>query len=200
MNQLKDILDLNEKVLWEGKPAFIPFIASGLPFLGFGILWGFIDATFITQAFSSPAPDLFLIPFFLLHLFPLWGSIANMFRLLFSFKNTHYALTDKRAIMRTGFWGVDFKAIDYDKIEDLRVDVNPIENMFGVGSIKINTGLMAGRGGVVYDSISAIADPYKVFKLLKTTSVNIKTDWNYPNKLRPSDNPGYGTRYNPEKS
>lgn len=34
-------------------------------------------------------------------------------------------------MMRSGFWGTDFKAIDYDKIADLTVTVNPIENIFG---------------------------------------------------------------------
>ena len=28
--------------------------------------------------------------------------------------------------------------------------------------------------------------------------VDIKTDWNYPNKLRPEENPGYDTKYEPK--
>jgi hypothetical protein len=196
-DQLKDILDSDENVLWEGKPVFIPFIASGLPLLGFGILWGIMDYGIFSNSFTSSNPS-FLIPFFLLHLAPLWMGIFNVIRLLFIFNNTLYASTNKRIILRTGFWGIDFKSIDYDKILDIRVDVNPFENMFRVGTIKINTGLTGNKGAPIYDSIGAIQNPYGVFKQIKTVSVNIKTDWNYPNKLRPSENPGYKTKYKPE--
>jgi membrane protein YdbS with pleckstrin-like domain len=187
-------------VLWEGKPVFIPFVASGLPFLAFGILWGIMDYSFIQNAFTSPnGLSAGLVPFFLLHLAPLWLGILNMARLLLVFNNTDYAVTNKRVLMRTGFWGIDFKAIDYDKIQESRVDVNPLEKMFGVGTIRLNTGMTGNKGQAVYDSISAIPHPYEVFKKLKLTTVDVKTDWNYPNKLRPSENPGYGTAYRPER-
>ena len=47
-------------------------------------------------------------------------------------------------MLKSGFWGIDFKAIDYDQILDLEVS-------------------------------------YDVFKRIKEVSVNVKTDWNYPN-------------------
>ena len=198
MDQLKDILDSDENILWEDKPTFIPFIATGLPFLAFGIIWGLIDYGFIKNSLSTPNFINTMIPFFLLHLMPLWLSILNVVRLLLSFNNTRYAITNKRVILRTGFWGIDFKSIDYDKIIDIRVDVNPIEKIFSVGSIRINTNQIDTRHAQVHDSITAITNPYEVFKKIKTVSVNIKTDWNYPNKLRPEKNSGYETKYTPE--
>ncbi|OGK20386.1 hypothetical protein A3C23_03910 [Candidatus Roizmanbacteria bacterium RIFCSPHIGHO2_02_FULL_37_13b] len=199
-NHIQDVLDDNEKIIWQDKPTFIPFVASGLPFLGFGIIWGIMDSSFIVKSLSAPMNlDLMLIPFFLIHLMPLWLGILNFVRLFLVFNNTAYATTNRRILLRTGFLGIDFRSIDYDKIQDIRVDVNPFENMFGVGTIKINADFSGNRGVHIYGSISAIADPYKVFKQIKTVSVNIKTDWNYPNKLRPSDNPGYKTEYQPEE-
>lgn len=198
-DQLKNILDNDEKISWEGKPTFIPFIASGLPFLGFGIIWVIMNYNFIQNTSSNPnGLDITSIPFLLVQLMPLWLSILNLVRLFLVFKNTTYATTNKRILLRGGFWGIDFKSIDYDKIFDIRVVVNPIENIFGVGSIKINAGLMGGMGTPIYDSIAAISNPYEVFKQIKTVSVNIKTDWNYPNQLRPSENPGYKTEYKPK--
>lgn len=196
-NQLIDVLDNDEKILWEGKPTFLPFLASGLPLLGFGIIWGIMDYGFISKAFTSSRQG-FLIPFFILHLMPLWLGIINIIRLFLVFNNTAYAATNKRLLIRSGFFGIDFKSFDYDKIIDLRVDVNPLENIFSVGSIKINTGLTGSKETPIYDSIAAITNPYGVFKQIKTASVNIKTDWNYPNKLRPQENPGYKTKYKPE--
>lgn len=199
LDQMKDILDNDEKIIWEGKPTFIPFIASGLPFLGFGIIWGLFDYNLIRNIFtSSNSINYALVPFFLLHLMPLWIGILNFVRLFLVYNNTSYSITNKRVLMRSGFLGIDFKAIDHDKIVDITVDVNPIENMLGVGTIKINSGLIGNKGARVYDSLIAISRPYEIFKKLKTVSVDIKTDWNYPNSLRPNENKGYKTKYIPE--
>jgi hypothetical protein len=50
----------------------------------------------------------------------------------------------------------------------------------------------------VYDRWEAIPNPYDVFKQLKKTAVDIKTDFNYPNAFRPEKNPGYNTKYDPK--
>ncbi|MDD5427613.1 MAG: PH domain-containing protein [Candidatus Omnitrophica bacterium] len=165
-----------------------------------GLLWGAIDyfgfIRNMAMAKNGPPPG-FIIPFFALHLFPFWGSIANMFRLVLVHKNTFYAITNKRVMMRSGFWGIDFNAIDYDKISDVQVTVNPLENILGVGTIRISAGKVSSKGNPLTNDFIAIQNPYEIFKKLKTVMVDIKTDWNYPNKLRPEDNPGYDTKYEP---
>jgi hypothetical protein len=35
----------------------------------------------------------------------------------------------------------------------------------------------------------------KHIKKMKSIAVDIKSDINYPNKLRPEDNPGYNSKY-----
>ena len=35
----EQIRDPNESVLWAGRPAFLPFLASGIPFLMLGLIW-----------------------------------------------------------------------------------------------------------------------------------------------------------------
>ncbi len=99
--------------------------------------------------------------------------------------------------MRSGFWGTDFKAIDYDKISDIEVNVNPVENLYGVGRVQAFSGRTTSKGANIYDKFIVIPEPYEVFKKIKEVSVDIKTDWNYPNALRPEKNPGYKTRYEP---
>jgi hypothetical protein len=143
--------------------------------------------------------QLALLCFFGLHLFPFWASILNMVRLALVYDNTCYAFTNKRLMMRSGFWGIDFKAIDYDKIADLEVNVNPIEDLFGVGTILAYSGRTGDQGRQFTDRFTAISNPYQVFKKIKEVSVDIKTDWNYPNAMRPAENPGYQTQYNPKK-
>jgi len=199
--QFHAVKDEDEKFIWVGEPMFAPFICSGIPFLIIGLLWGAMDYFgFIRQIgnANNKPPAGFIIPFFALHLFPFWGSILNMFRLILVHKNTFYAITDKRVMMRSGFWGIDFNAIDYDKISDIQVTVNPLENILGVGTIRISAGKVTSKGNPLTDDFIAVKNPYEVFKKIKTVMVDVKTDWNYPNKLRPEDNPGYGTKYEPK--
>lgn len=196
--QFRVVKDDDEDFVWIGEPAFLPFICSGIPFLIFGLLWGAFDFFgFIVH--MKKAQMGFMIPFFALHLFPFWGSVLNIFRLVLVHKNTFYAITNKRVMMRSGFWGIDFNAIDFDKISDIQVRVNPLENMFGVGTLRFSAGKVSSKGSPLTEDFIAIANPYDVFKKVKTVSVDVKTDWNYPNKLRPEDNPGYKTKYEPKQ-
>ncbi|MGE5606141.1 MAG: PH domain-containing protein [Bacteroidota bacterium] len=198
--QFEAVRDSDEEILWTGKPALIPFILSGIPFLIIGLIWGILDLGFF-GVFSKNQlmgeMSTFITVFFIIHLFPCWGSILNLLRLFLVHNNTYYAFTNKRLMMRSGFWGTDFKAIDYDKIADLTVTVNSIENIFKVGTISAFTGNMTAKGMRIYDRFLAISNPYEVFKKIKELAVDVKTDWNYPNALRPETNPGYRTKYDP---
>jgi len=201
LSRFESIRYQNEEIFWAGKPAFVPFLVTGIPFLIFGLIWGAIDYyAFILPMGKGNGQFLgFAIPFFALHLAPLWLSILNMLRLFLVHGNTFYAFSSKRLLARTGFWGADFKTVDYDKIFDLEVNVNPVESMFGVGTIRAFSGRTTSKGARIYDRFTAISNPYEVFKRIKEVSVDIKTDWNYPNSLRPEANPGYPTKYELKK-
>lgn len=192
--QFEAVKDTDEEMLWAGRPNFTAFIIRGIPFLCFGLLWGAIDYFGFIRNMDKGMSG-FSIPFFILHLIPFWGSILNMIRLFLVHGNTCYAFSNKRLMMRSGFWGTDFKVVDYDKISDLEVNVNPIENLLGVGTIQAFSGRVSDEGGRLYDKFIGINDPYGVFKKIKEVSVDIKTDWNFPNAMRPEVNPGYRTKY-----
>ena len=73
---------------------------------------------------------------------------------------------------------------------------------FDVGTIKFFSGRTQTDEGTttkLYDKWEAISNPYEVFKNVKQVSVDIKTDYNYPNALRPDNNPGYNAKYNWKK-
>ena len=58
--------------------------------------------------------------------------------------------------------------------------------------------MSASPGGRVFTMVIGflgVANPYEVFKQIKEAAINVKTDWSYPNALRPAVNPGYHTRY-----
>lgn len=192
------VKDADEQFYWIGKPNFTAFVLGGIPFLIIGLIWGSFDYFFIAQfskAENGTGMMKFVIPFMALHLFPFWASILNIIRLVLVHKNTYYAVTNKRLMMRSGFWGIDFVSLDYDKIADIEVRVNPIENLLGVGTIQAFSGNMSSRGVRLYDKFIGIEKPYEIFKQIKEVSVDVKTDWNFPNAIRPAVNPGYQTKY-----
>ncbi len=196
------VKDNDETIYWTGQPKFVPFLAKGIPFLIIGLLWGAFDLFFLMNMMSIGGGQPFIWIFMLLHLFPFYGSILNMFRLALVHQNTFYAITSKRLMLRTGFFGIDFKAVDYDKIQNLEVNVGPLEKLFNVGTIRAFTGEYAHtKNGTrpLFNEFIAIDEPYEVFKKIKQVSVDIKTDWNYPNKLRPEENPGYNSKYTPKE-
>jgi len=164
------ILDKDEKFLWAGQPDRLPFLLGGLPFLFFGMIWGAIDYFGFIRHMGGPhgIPLGFAIPFFALHLVPFWGSILNMFRLVLVVGNTCYAVTPKRLLLRSGFWGTDFASFDLSQIANLDVNVNPIENAHGVGTIRFYANsIAANTGRMVLCRFVGIAGPYDVYKLVR---------------------------------
>ena len=199
--EFEAVRDSGETLLWAGKPHYAPYLATAAPMLIFGLLWGAFDLGFLFMAHAAKAPmglKVMMIPFFAIHAFPAWGSILYVLYLAASYKNAAYAITNRRVVLRGGLWAPNFKSFDMDQIAEVDVEVGPLEKLLGCGSVRINTGRTSSKGATLYDSFVAVDEPYEVYKLLKTTEVDIKTDWNYPNKLRPSDNPGYRTEYRPD--
>ncbi len=199
--EFDQIRDSNEHVIWAGRPAHLPYVANGIPFLVLGLIWGSVDFFgFIRPMFfgSHKAPPEFLgfaIPFFALHMFPCWAGILNMLRLAYVWNNAAYALTDKRLLFRGGFWGISYDSVDLDQITDFQVNIGPIEKSLGVGSVSVNAGRTTSRGAIQMQTFIGIQDPYNVYKGIKKVSLDIKSDLEYPNKLRPPENPGYNTAY-----
>lgn len=197
--EFDSVKDDDEDILWTDKPKFIPYTITALG-LGTGVLifLGVYYAMTKNVKNSEGTTGIFSIWFAAIPvIFFLW----SFFRKIFSYKNTSYAFSNRRVMVRSGFIGTDFKIIDYDKISDIEVSVNFIERAFNVGTIKFFSGRTESNDGMttkIYDRWEAIANPYEVFKQLKKVSVDIKTDFNYPNALRPDTNPGYRTKYNPK--
>ena len=195
--EFDSVKDNDEEIIWIGKPVFTPYMFSGLGAglytIAFGIIW-------ILLAFNSGANNASggVHFFWLFGLLPLCQGVYVLANRLFSYSNTAYGYSNKRVMMRTGFIGTDFKTIDYDKISDIEVTVNVIERIYNVGTIRFFSGRTQTEKGnttKLYDTWSSIENPYEVFKMVKQTSVDIKTDFNYPNALRPDTNTGYKTKY-----
>ena len=198
--EFESVKDDNEEILWTEKPTFFPFLITSLGLLAgaaifVGIYWAFTHIGSDEAKFDGVFNRVFIM-------FPIGFSLFAFLKKLLAYSNTVYAYTNRRVMIRTGFIGTDFKSIDYDKISDIEVTVNFIERAYNVGTIKFFSGRTETNDGTttkLYDRWEAIPNPYEVFKKVKQVSVDIKTDYNYPNALRPDTNPGYNTRYEGKK-
>jgi hypothetical protein len=148
-------------------------------------------------SFTSPMMfflPLFFLPFYLIGLAmissPLWQILA--------YRKAAYMVTDKRILISKGIIGTDFKLLDYDQIQNIEVNVGITDKFFSTGSISIFTGEVVRTKNSYRnqkDWLVGLNNPYEVFKMIKKTSHDIKTDIEYPNDYRPKENLGYQTEY-----
>lgn len=200
--EFQAVTEPGEAVFWTGRPVFWPFVLHAVPIVLFGIFWGLMDLGILGHAASASKGrvDLFLYVFGFLHSFPAWGSIGYAVYLVMVYGNTVYGYTNRRLLMRSGVIGTSFKSVDYDTIQELDVSVGVIDRLFGTGTVRAYAGRNTSKGNRIYDQFVSIANPYEVFRAIKGVEVDVKTDWNYPNAMRPAVNPGYKTEYKPGAS
>lgn len=202
MEEFDKVLNENEKVFWQGKPAFWPFFLSVTPISLFGAIFMVAGLFPLYRAIVNQQFFLILFPHFWVGLVVFLG-IPIYKALVYS--KTAYAITNKRVILQTGLVGRDFNMADFDQITNAEVDVGVLDKLFGngSGSIHISTAgtFRTGKHGPIAAPyrLSNIAKPYDVFRFFKKVSFDVKTDIDYPNKYRPGTNPGYRSVYKPGK-
>src|SRR5262249_15389861 len=138
-----------------------------------------------------------LIPFAIMHAFPAWGSIGYAIYLALVYGNTVYGYTNRRLLMRSGVVGTSFTSVDYDKIQELNVNVGIIDRLFGTGSVRAYSARMPWRGRRIGAQLVSIPTPYEVSRATRGVEVDVKPDWTSPTPMRPAVNPGYQTDYKP---
>jgi uncharacterized membrane protein YdbT with pleckstrin-like domain len=145
---------------------------------------------------------IFLLPHFWIGIILIFGVPVYQF---FSFKNVNYAITNKRVVMEQGWIGRKFETVDFDQVTNTDVSIGVFDKLFGggSGSIVIATAGSAtyarqGQTGRPY-TMRNIPNPYQVYKFFEKVEQDVKTDIEYPNALRPAENPGYKTDYDPNK-
>ncbi len=195
-NSVEDVLSAGESVLWRGKPNKKAYILQEMvKMLPIAIIWLLFDGAFIVGisiGMSRGAMSLallgFIIPFFLLHLTPVWLWLGRTIKAAVEIQNIEYVVTDRRIIVRSGVIGIDFKFLNYGEIESVYVKVSWTDKLFKVGDIYVNA---STNSAVLFD----IKNPYIIGTKLQKVVTDIKTDMSYPNAIRPDFNPGYDTEY-----
>lgn len=191
-----------EELIWSSKPKKSAYIINQiLIMMPFALLWLVFDSFFIIVLIGSGQINsmlFFVIPFFALHLMPVWIWLGNIITSNRKWKNTKYYITDKRIIIQNGLISENFQTIYYKDIKNVNLRIGLIDKLLNVGDIYFDLGHYSGNQNtsVVRAAFLDIENVREIYPKLQKIVMDIQTDIEYPNALRPNNNPGYDTKYN----
>ncbi|HCE34436.1 MAG TPA: hypothetical protein DEQ88_03600 [Clostridiales bacterium] len=194
LKNIEDVIGSDEQILWSGKPKKRAYLINAFTkMLPIALIWLLFDGAFIglmigTMDEIPTAIKIFMVVFFLFHLMPVWIWLSHVLTANRQHENLEYAFTNKRIIIKSGIIGIDFKNIYYSEIDSVNLKVGIVDRIEKVGDIYIKSN---GGANVLYD----LENPYTLTEKLQKIVVDIKTDIQFPNNLRPTDNDGYSTKY-----
>lgn len=200
VNDLKNLIGANETVFYEGKPDKKCFIAESIfnKLLPIALVWGIIDFGIIGSSFSggfAGGMNFILIPFFALHLMPVWIYLAGAVSSFVRYKNTYYIVTDRAIYISGGVLSKTFKTKPFAEMSHIDLHRGIFDQLFGVGDIIATSSHNPDKTGNANIEISSISNYSEVFKLVKKLQTDIFSDTMYPNDMRPPENHGYNTKY-----
>ncbi len=194
---VNDVLVNGESIIWNGKPKKSAYIINKFfTMLPFAIIWLMFDSIFIISFIASGnfmEMLWFIIPFFALHLMPVWIWLSNVLTAKKNWENTEYYVTDKRIIIESGFIGMNYQTIYYKDIKNVYLRIGVIDKLLKVGDIYFD--INQNRTQFFVD----LENPYELYTKLQKIVLDIQTDIEFPNNLRPNENNGYNTKYIPKE-
>ena len=192
----RPVLAAGEHILWSGKPKKNAFIAShSLTMMPIAIVWICFDFTAISSIFSSGNIQWFLIGFFALHMMPVWIWLGSLITAPKRWRNTNYYVTNRRIIIQGGFLAVNEKSLFFKEIRSVQSKVGLFYKLSGTGSILFNAEMISGNNKATPPSFQYLENAGAVYQRVQRTVLDMQTDMEYPNALRPEENPGYKTDY-----
>lgn len=202
---IETIIMEGEQVIWKGKPKKSAFIVNKVvTMLPIALLWLLFDGIVMKSVFLGPGKGpmfMIMILFFAVHLIPVWIWLGNVMTAKKRWENTQYAMTNKRIIIQTGFIGMDYKSLNYKDICNVRLNVGVIDKLLKVGDIYFDTNIswanlpVRGKKMGNEQAFLDLTNVYELYPKLQKIVLDIQTDIEYPNELRPETNAGYTTQY-----
>lgn len=183
-SETKSGLDINsfllpsENILLKKYPKKSAYVAGKcLKLAPIAILWAVIDISILFLIFSSGIPTFalfFIIPFFALHLTPLWAWIASLIKANREHKTILYLITDKRILELRGDVKYVYASVFFDEIKDAKLNIGFVDKLLGVGDITIITNDKQLVLSDISDSINLHTKIMALIKNPKSTSDEIE--------------------------
>ena len=199
-DDLKQMIDNNEKVMWEGKPNKKCYIFESIfnPLLPFAIIWAIFDFGFIEFGFGNQNQGGILwalIPFFALHLMPVWLYLGGVLLCRKRYNNTYYIVTDKAIYISQGVISKKIQTKPFAEMSHIDLHRGIFDQMFNVGDIICTSSQRGINDTADIIHIASVSDYTKVLNIIKKLQQDIYSDIMYPNDKRPAENHGYNTEY-----
>ena len=203
-SDLEAMVGMNESILWRGKPDKKCFILESIfnPMLPFALIWAIIDLSVIGFTFGvSGGMLMFIVPFMLLHLMPVWIYIGGVIMSFRKHRNTEYIITDKGIYISGGIFAYRYEMKPFTDLSHINIHRGIFDQWLGVGDVVTvcsHTGYSSSSSHSHSShglTICDIPDYQQVFAMVKQLQTDIYADTQYPNDLRPGENHGYQTQY-----
>lgn len=204
MNEdLKQMVNSGEKILWEGRPdskcfkfetifnPLLPFAIVWLLFDGFVMGFGLSTAFQMGQGFAA----VFMIPFFLLHLMPVWLYLGGIILMRRRYQNTYYIVTDRAIYISGGVITKHVQTKPFAEMSHIDLHRGIFDQKFNVGDVICTSSQHSTEGATSAIKISSISNYIDVFNMVKKLQQDVYADIMYPNDKRTSENHGYNTEY-----
>jgi len=200
LEELKLIIDSNEKILYEGKPNKKCYVFESIfnPLLPFALLWAVIDFGVMGFAFFQQEIGnmlFFIVPFMLIHLMPLWIYLGGILSTTVRYRNTAYIVTDKAIYVSGGLFTRTINTKLFAELSHIDLHRGVFDQLFNVGDIIATTNQLNTNSKSDTIRINSVSDYVDVYNMVKKLQTDIYTDVMYPNAKRPIENPGYNTKY-----
>lgn len=195
VEELKNMVGMDETILYEGKPDKKCFIFESIfnPLLPFAIIWAIFDAGFLGMAVGGM--QLILLPFMLFHMMPVWIYLAGVIFSFRKYRNTYYIVTDHAVYVSSGVFTMNLETKTFAELSRVNLHRGIFDQMFHVGDVQLTTNQFTRKGMPAVMGLNSISDYMRVFQLVKKLQKDIYADTMYPNDLRPEENHGYKTKY-----
>lgn len=195
VEELKNMVGMDETILYEGKPDKKCFIFESIfnPLLPFAIIWAIFDAGFLGMTVGGM--QLILLPFMLFHMMPVWIYLAGVIFLFRKYRNTYYIVTDHAVYVSSGVFTMNLETKTFAELSRVNLHRGIFDQMFHVGDVQLTTNQFTRKGMPAVMGLNSISDYMRVFQLVKKLQKDIYADTMYPNDLRPEENHGYKTKY-----
>ena len=182
-------LSADERILWSGKPKKSAYVTTkSLTMFPIAIVWLIIDSGFIISSITEGELLYFIIPFFILHLTPVWIWLANLVTAWKRWKNTAYYVTNKRIILQTGFFAVNETTLFYKDLHNVQMHIGLLDKIFHTGDICFDAAGFSDNGKSAVLAFEDLLEPKDVYDRIQNIVMNIQTDIAFPNALRPEEN------------
>jgi len=172
----------NEHIIWSGTKNKKVSVMESIfnPLLPFAAIWGLVDFGFIanfTGGVSSHSSGGagrslmgFLIPFFLLHLMPVWLYLGGVLTSAVRAKNTCYCVTDQAVYIQSGVFNTTTERVTYQQVVSVGTHQSFFDKRAFTGDVVLKTDeiVYAGRNrtphqrNVEIENISDYEDLYQM--------------------------------------